>query len=494
MDLVTVRQPYIDGRWIAGQGGVMAVSSPASEEVVADVETATREQTEAAILAARRAFDEGPWPRWFPGERIAAVERMAEALEARREQLVDTVIQETGCPRLVTETAQVDMALKSIRELSDLYRGLPGWEHNEVPLGDHLVGARVRLSLRRYEPAGVVAAITPYNFPFITNVWKAVPALLVGCTVVLRPSPLTPLQALIFGQAAEEAGLPAGVLNIVPESGSGGGELLSSHPAVDLVSFTGSTRVGRAIAAQAAPTVKRLILELGGKSVQLHLPDTFEGDGLGQVVPASLSVFAAHAGQGCALQTRMLVPEDRRAGAVEAVAAAAGSLKIGDPADSSTLVGPLISEAHRERVHRIVSEAVERGARLVIGGQPPPQLERGWYYQPTLLDADSPDNPAARQEIFGPVITVLGYRDIDEAIAIANDSELGLSGGVYTDDLKLGLHVAERIRSGTVQVNTGWVSGYTPMGGYKQSGYGSERGAAGLRAFQNLKHVVVGSR
>jgi acyl-CoA reductase-like NAD-dependent aldehyde dehydrogenase len=493
-DLVAARRPFINGEWVAGGGGELAVASPATEEVVASVETASPAQTEAAILAARHAFDNGPWATSAPAERIAAVNRFGDALEARRDLLVETVIAEAGCPRGVTEVAQVGMALDSIRQLAELFGRMPGWENNEVPLGDHFVGSSVRLSIRRFEPSGVVAAITPYNFPLITNIWKVVPALLAGCTVVLRPSPLTPLEATVLGEAAEEADLPPGVLNIVPEGGNEGGVLLSTHRAVDVVSFTGSTTVGRAIAAQAAPTLKRVILELGGKSVQLHLPDTFADGGLGSVVVASLTVFASHAGQGCALQTRLLVPEDARARVVEAVAAAAASLPIGDPSDRANLVGPLVSRAQRDRVHGIVTDAIDDGARLVTGGRRPEHLDRGWFYEPTVLDAPSNANPAAQREVFGPVLTVLGYHDIDEAVAIANDHELGLSAGVYTGDLTQGVAIAERIRSGTVQVNTGWASGYTPMGGYKQSGYGRERGAAGIRAFQELKHVVVGSR
>lgn len=493
-DIVAARRPFIDGRWTTGDGPALTVSSPATEEVVAMVEGTSVAQTEQAVLAARRAFDDGPWPSLAAPERIAAVRRFGEALDARRDLLVETVVQEAGCPRLVTEVAQVGMALQSVGELAELFGRMPEWEHNEVPLADHLVGPSVRLSIRRFEPAGVVAAITPYNFPFITNVWKVVPALLAGCTVVLRPSPLTPLEATVFGEAAEEAGLPPGVLNVVPDAGDEGGVLLTTHPAVDVVSFTGSTTVGRMVATQAAGTLKRVILELGGKSAQLHLPDTFADGSLGQVVPASMVVLGSHAGQGCALQTRLLVPEDQRAAAIEAVAAAAASLPIGDPSDPATVVGPLISEAQLDRVDGIVTAGVEAGARLVTGGRRPPGIDRGWFYEPTVLDAPTPDNPAAQREVFGPVLTVLGYRDVDDAVAIANRSELGLSGGVYTGDLALGLSVAERIRSGTVQVNTGWASGYTPMGGYKQSGYGRERGAAGIRAFQELKHVVVGSR
>jgi acyl-CoA reductase-like NAD-dependent aldehyde dehydrogenase len=492
-DLVAARQPFVGGVWIKGAGAPVMVESPATGEAIASVEATSTEQVQAAIAAARRAFDEGPWPGLDAAERVAAIRRFGDALVARRSVLVESVIEEAGCPRGVTEIAQVGMALSSIRELTDLYERLPQWEHNEVPLAEHLAGSAVRLSIRRFEPAGVVAAITPYNFPFITNVWKVVPALLAGCAVVLRPSPLTPLEATVFGEAAEEAGLPPGVLNVVVEAGSEGAVLLTADPDVDVVSFTGSTAVGRAVAAQAAPTLKRVILELGGKSVALHLPDVFD-NGVGGVVGAALIVFASHAGQGCALQTRVLVPEERRAEVVDAIGAAARTLRIGHPSDPATMVGPLITETQRARVDELVQRAVAVGARCIAGGRAPAGLDRGWFYEPTVLDAPDPLNPANQHEFFGPVVSVLGYRDLDDAVRIANTSDYGLSGGVYTGDLALGLRLAERIRSGTVQVNTGLAAGYTPMGGYKQSGYGRERGAAGIRAFQEPKHLVVGSR
>jgi acyl-CoA reductase-like NAD-dependent aldehyde dehydrogenase len=490
-DLVAARQPFIDGEWVQGAGDAVLVESPATGEVVASVEGASAEQMTAAIAAARRAFDTGPWPRLSPAERVKVIGRLGDALEARRGVLIETVIEEAGCPRMVTELTQVGMAISSIRELAELYARMPEWEYNEVPLGEHFVGSAVRMSVRRYEAAGVVAAITPYNFPLITNVWKVIPALLAGCTVVLRPSPLTPLEATVFGEAAEEAGLPPGVLNVVVEQGNDGAVLLTTHRDVDVVSFTGSTTVGRAVATQAAGTLKRVILELGGKSVALHLPDVFEA-GLGGVVAAALTVFAAHSGQGCALQTRVLVPEERRAEVVDAIAAASKTLTIGPPTERSTMVGPLISEQQRHRVDELVQRSVAAGARLAAGGRSTEGI--GWFYEPTVLDAPDPANPGNQHEFFGPVLSVLGYRDLDDAVRIANATEYGLSNGIYTGDLALGMSLAERLRSGTVQVNTGMAAGYTPMGGYKQSGYGRERGAAGIRAFQELKHVVVGSR
>jgi acyl-CoA reductase-like NAD-dependent aldehyde dehydrogenase len=460
---------------------------------VADVRGASLAQVEQAIWAARRAFDDGPWPRMAPGERVAAMHRFAAALEARRGVVVETVIAETGCPRAVTEIAQVDMALASARQLPDLYARLPDWEHNELPMAEYLAGGRVRVSVRRYEPAGVVAAISPYNFPFVTNVWKIVPALLTGCTVILRPSPLTPLEALVMGEAAADAGLPPGAFNVVAESGAAGGELLSGHRAVDLVTFTGSTTVGRAIAAQGAPTMKRIILELGGKSVQLHLPDAV-AQGPQSVVRQAMSVFGSHAGQGCSLQTRVLVPAGAKEPVLDALAAGVPLIAMGDPQERTTVVGPVISAAHRDRIAGLVAQGVAEGGRVVAGGAAATVPSPGYYYPPTVLDIDDNANPVAQREVFGPVITVQSYRDLDEAVAIANDTEYGLSNGIYTDDLAAGERLAARLRSGTVQVNQGAAGAYTTMGGFKQSGIGRERGVPGIRAFQEIKHLVIGNR
>jgi acyl-CoA reductase-like NAD-dependent aldehyde dehydrogenase len=338
----------------------------------------------------------------------------------------------------------------------------------------------------------VVAAITPSNFPFTTNVWKIMPALMAGCTAVLRPSPQTPLEATILGEAAEEAGLPAGVLNVVLETGPEGAARLSTHPAVDLVSFTGSSGVGAAIAGQAAPSMKRLILELGGKSVQLYLGDALEA-GPAKAIAGAMAVFVAHAGQGCSLQTRMLVPHDKKAEVLDALAAAAPTLTVGDPYDPATMVGPVVSAQSVARIEGLVAKGVDAGGRVVTGGKRPEHMERGYYFEPTVVDIDDNANPLAQTEVFGPVITVQGYGDLDEAVAITNDSQYDLSAGVYTGDLATGSALASRIRTGTVQVNTGMANSYTPMGGYKNSGVGRERGLLGLRAFQQAKHVVIGN-
>jgi aldehyde dehydrogenase (NAD+) len=492
-DLVASRSPFVDGAFVRGSGAPFDVTDPATEETVCTVEGASIEQVADAIAAARRAFDEGPWPRMTLDERCDALLRVADALEERRDTLADTVIAEAGCPRSFTQMMQVGMGLASSRDLVGLARRLPEWEHNEMPLSEYVAGDKVKLSIRAYEPVGVVAAITPSNFPFTTNLWKIVPALATGCTAVLRPSPATPLEATVLGEAAADAGLPPGVLNVVLEPGPEGAELLTTHPDVDLVSFTGSSAVGRRIGGQAGATMKRLILELGGKSVQLYLPDALE-EGPGGAATGAFGVFFAHAGQGCSLQTRMLVPEESKAAVLDAVGATAGSLAIGDTRDASTMLGPVVSAASRARIEGLVAQGVDAGGRIVAGGGRPASRDRGYYFEATVVDIDDNANPLAQNEIFGPVITVQGYTDLDEAVAITNDTPYDLSAGVYTSDLHLGLELAGRIRTGTVQVNTGAANAFTPMGGYKHSGIGRERGVLGIRAFQQAKHVVVGTR
>ncbi len=425
----------------------------------------------------------------MPGRaRADALSIMAEWLAGHREELVETAVLETGSPLGLARWAQVDMAIDHARRLPELFATLPEWEHNELPLDDYFSadGQDVALSIRRYEPCGVVAAITPYNFPLATNAWKVFSALATGCCVVLRPSPLTPLTALALGAAAIEAELPPGVLNVVVERDAAGAELLTSDPRVDCVSFTGSTEVGRRIAAKAAPTVKRLLLELGGKSVQLYLPDAVD-----RATAGAVPVFGSLAGQGCALQTRMLVPQEHLADVVARVAATARSLRVGEPRDPETAVGPVISAAQREGIEKLIVEGTAAGGRVVAGGGRPEHLDRGYYVEPTVLVVEDNANPVAQQEVFGPVLTIQGYRDLDHAVEIANDTSYGLSNGVYTADLRAGLDVAGRLRSGTVQINRAMATAYTPMGGVKQSGLGRERGVPGFREYQEIKHVVA---
>jgi acyl-CoA reductase-like NAD-dependent aldehyde dehydrogenase len=332
-----------------------------------------------------------------------------------------------------------------------------------------------------------VIAVTTYNAALIMAFQKVVPALMTGNSVILRPSPLTPISSLIFGAAADAAGLPPGVLSVVVDSGAEAAQVLTTHPAVDMVSFTGSTAVGRQILAQAAPTVKRVALELGGKSAQIYLPDAVGRAGLGAMI-----VVAMTAGQACVAATRMLVPHDAKDDVLEAVSAAYANIAVGSPTDPTTLMGPVISAAQRERCERYVTLAEEHGGKLAFGGGRPARFDRGYYFEPTVLDLPDNANPAARDEIFGPVLGVIGYRDLDDAVAIANDSPYGLSAQVYGADVAAATAVAQRLRTGAVNVNASLFTAYAPSGGYKQSGLGRERGTDGIRAFQEVKHMAIG--
>ena len=319
--IADIRQSYVDGRFVTGDGEPLAVENPYTEEVIAEVETLSLAQMEEAVLAARRAFDGGGWSGLRREERIDAVIALGEYLAGRSEELGATLTAEAGSTTSMLG-AQVGMPVAHLRAACEIYRTMSDVEHTPRPLSEVILGNRVTASMMRYEPIGVVAAIAAYNFPLQTPLWKFVPALLTGSTVIVRPSPLTPIATLALGEAAEAVGLPAGVLNVVVEGGVEGGQLLSSHPAVDCVSFTGSTAVGRSIMAQASPTVKRVMLELGGKSVQLYLDDAIERAPMG-----CATVFAAHSGQACVAPTRMLVPEDRKAEVLEKAAGVAGHVQ-----------------------------------------------------------------------------------------------------------------------------------------------------------------------
>ncbi|HEY6429269.1 MAG TPA: aldehyde dehydrogenase family protein [Acidimicrobiales bacterium] len=479
------RGSYIAGRW-AEADEAFAVENPADESVVTELSATPLAEVRRSVAEARRSFDEGVWADLPPRDRGRTLHALLDYLETLHEPLVASMVAEAGQPVLFAEMAQYAAGMMLARNTIDLYLSLPHEEANPVP-ADELVRGRVALSLRRHEPVGVVVAITPYNGAVIMAFQKLFAALMAGNSVILRPSPLTPLSSLAFGAAAEAAELPAGVLSVVVEPGASGAEVLTTDPAVDMVSFTGSTAVGRQILAQAAPTVKRVALELGGKSAQIYLPDA-----LHRVAAGAAQVVAMTAGQACVAATRMLVPEERKDEVLEAVGAAYAGITLGPPSDQSAMMGPLITAAQRERCERFVALAEENGGKIVVGGGRPSGLERGYYFEPTVLDLPDNANPAAQEEIFGPVLGVIGYRDIDDAVRIANDSIYGLSGQVYGADVATATAVARRIRSGAVNVNTSMFSAYAPSGGYKQSGLGRERGVEGIRAFQEVKHLCVG--
>ncbi len=480
---------FVDGAFIGGDGETFTVENPSDGRPFAKLTGCSIDQVESAIAAARRAFDAGGWRDLEVQQRVGRLREFVAALGRRADELTRVVLAETGCPGHTSVAhAQVNTPLRQADGIFNLYQALPQVEENPLPLAERVSAmGQVVQSLRRYTPIGVVAAIAAYNVPFYTAFWKVLPALVAGNTVVLRPSPLTPLNALFFAEAAMEAGLPPGVLNVVIEPGPHGAQLMTTHPAVDMVAFTGSSTVGAQVMAQAAATMKRLQLELGGKSAQIFLPDAAE-----RAVSAPASVCTAHAGQGCALGTRIFVPEERKAELLEKMAESVGAIRVGYSDDPQTQMGPLINAVAVERCESFVAAARQHGGKVVTGGRRPVHLDRGHFFEPTLLDLPDNANPAAQGEIFGPVVAVIGYRDIDHAVAMANDSKFGLSGYVFGQNRRQALDVACRISSGTVNVNTGVFSAYASSGGQRMSGVGRERGIEGLRVYQQVSCLNIG--
>lgn len=484
------RAGFIDGAFITGEGAALAVQDPSTEEVFTEFPGLSAGQTEQAILAARHAFDHGPWPGLSAEARVAALGRFIAALGSRVPELIEIVMREAGCPKHSPSMgSQIQGPLKLSTDLLKLYLTLPETEENPIPLADRITPYGIVLqSHRRYTPMGVVAGISAYNFPIMTALMKVIPALATGNTLVLRPSPLTPLSHLALGEAAQEAGLPPGVLNLVLESGLEGGQAMSTHGAVDLISFTGSTGVGTQIMAQAAPTMKRMQLELGGKSAQVFLPDSVAG-----AAGAVLQVCTSHAGQGCALGTRIFVPEESKAEVVAQTRALLEQVKVGRADDPETKLGPVISEGQRARCEHFVAAAVDAGGSVIAGGKRPAHLDKGFFFEATALDLPDNANPAAQEEIFGPVVGIIGYRDLDHAVEMANDCRFGLSGYVHGKDKGAALKVALGIKSGTVNINAGMASAYISSGGQRMSGVGRERGVEGLRIFQAQTNINLGA-
>ncbi|MGV0071300.1 aldehyde dehydrogenase family protein [Mycobacterium colombiense] len=485
MTIVAEQRTYVAGSWITGDD-VVSVENPADESHVADITATPLAEVRRAITEARRSFDSGVWADMPHAARARVLDAFIDYVENARDTLVPTLVAEAGQSTFFAEMTQLRAGAAIGRQTIDLYLSMSHEEASPVPVDD-LVRGRVALSIRRHEPVGVVTAITPYNAALIMGFQKLIPALMAGNSVILRPSPLTPISSLIFGAAADAAGLPPGVLSVVVESGIAGAELLTSDPGIDMVSFTGSTLAGRKILAQAAPTVKRVSLELGGKSAQIYLPDAVH-----RAAGGAMIVVLSTAGQACVAATRMLVPQDKKAEVLDAVSGAYGSIKVGPPSDETAMMGPVISAAQRDKCEQYVKLAEEHGGKVFCGGGRPAGLDRGYFFEPTVLDLPSNANPAAQEEIFGPIIGVLGYRDIDDAVAIANDSIYGLSGQVYGTDAAAAVNVARRLRTGAVNVNTSVFSAYAPSGGYKQSGLGRERGPDGIREFQEVKHMSIG--
>jgi aldehyde dehydrogenase (NAD+) len=475
----------IDGKLVEAAGGrVFENVNPATEEVIGQVADASPADMQRAIKAARRAFDETDWATNHKF-RQQCLQQLQDALEAEREEMREELILEVGCPRMTTHGPQLDApldhALKYPIKLIDEFPWVTDL-HEAVSLAG---GTDHRQVWR--EPVGVVGAIVPWNFPFEVTINKLAQALATGNTVVLKPAPDTPFNATRIGRlAADRTNLPPGVLNVVTSSDHLLGEELTLSPLVDMISFTGSTAVGKRIMEKGAATLKRTFLELGGKSATIVLDDADLG------VATLMGLGACfHAGQGCAIQTRMLLPRSRYDEGVEMLKQAFSNVPYGDPQSPEVMMGPLISPKQRDRVIGYIQKGVEQGANLVVGGGRPSHLPKGWYVEPTLfVDVDN-SMTIAQEEIFGPVLCVIGYDDEDDAVRIANDSAYGLSGGVFSASLERSLSVARRIRTGSLSINGGAPYGADlPFGGYKHSGIGRQNGVPGFEQYLEIKSLA----
>jgi acyl-CoA reductase-like NAD-dependent aldehyde dehydrogenase len=463
---------YIDGQWVPGEGsGRITVVNPATEEPLATVPAGTVVDVDLAVAAARTAFE--PWSSTAPAERAALLSAAADALEARVDEVAALISSEIGTPLAFSRAVQVGNPVTIFRTYAEV---LEAYEWEEV-IGNSLVVK---------EPIGVVGAIAPWNYPLHQVVAKVGAALAAGCTVVLKPSEVAPLSAFVLAEILHDVGVPAGVFNVVTGLGPVVGEALAAHPDVDMVSFTGSTAAGKRVQAVAAATVKRVALELGGKSAFLILDDA----DLATAVKIGLANCFINGGQTCTAWTRMLVPAEQYADALELAKTASAHYAVGDPMAQGTKVGPLANANQYKRVLDYITGALEEGASLVVGGTDRPEgLDRGYYVRPTILGDVRPGSRIEQEEVFGPVLVVLPYVDEDDAVRIANGTPYGLSGGVFSGSDERALRVARRLRTGMVDVNGGRFNPRAPFGGYKQSGNGRELGVYGLEEFLELKSL-----
>jgi betaine-aldehyde dehydrogenase len=471
---------FIGGGWVAPESTeVIEVVSPATEEVIGRAPHASTADVDRAVAAARAALVDGPWPAMSPGERAEVMAALSAQLQARSMEIADLITAENGSPASFSLMGQVFASTMVLDYYTELAR--------TFAFTDERTGIMGPVTVRR-EPVGVVGAIVPWNVPLFTTMLKLAPAMAAGCTVVLKPAPETPLDAYILAEAAEAAGVPAGVLNIVA-AGREVGEHLVTHPGVDKIAFTGSTAAGRAIAALCGQLLRRCTLELGGKSAAVICDDADVDTTIAGLLPAS----TMNNGQACVAQTRLLVPNSRKAEFTDAIAAAVGALVVGDPADPATQVGPLTSARQRERVEGYIAAGRDQGATVAVGGGRPAGFDRGWYVEPTVFADVDNGMRIAQEEIFGPVLAVIGYDDVDDAVAIANDSEYGLSGSVWSADVERATAIANRMQTGTVSVNGFMIEFCAPFGGFKNSGLGRELGPEGLAHYLEYKTVMYPS-
>ncbi|MGJ5893379.1 aldehyde dehydrogenase PuuC [Streptomyces sp. V2] len=475
------RTHLVDGVEEPGGGGVFRVVSPRDGQPLAEVADGGPAEVDAAVAAARRAFDHGPWPRLAPGDRGRVLVRLAELLDEHRDDLALAVTLEMGKPIADAHGIELRAVINTFR----WYGELAGKLTDEVP---HTAPDALALVTR--EPAGVVGAVVPWNFPLTLAGWKVAPALAAGCTVVLKPSENAPLSALLLGRLALEAGLPPGVLNVVTGDGPRAGRALGLHPDVDVLAFTGSTAVGRHFLRYAADSnLKRVWLELGGKSPNIVLPDAPDLDRA--AATAAWGIFF-NQGEMCTAPSRLLVHASVAERVVEAVVRRARELRVGDPLDPATEMGALVGERHLERVLGHVRTAREAGARLLTGGDRILTATGGTYLEPTVFDRVGPGSRLAREEVFGPVLSVIAFEDLDEAVALANDTEYGLAAGLWTSDLPTAHRVSRALKAGTVWVNCYEEGDLTvPFGGVKRSGNGRDKSAHALEKYTDLKTTWI---
>lgn len=465
---------YVNGEWVEPNGkGMLDVINSTTEEVMGRVPEGTPEDVNRAVAAARRAFDS--WSSTAPGERAGFLQKISDGLAARQNEIAAIIASEVGMPLPLAMAVQAGMPAMVMGTYAKL-------------LADYSFEEQIGNSLVVKEPVGVVGCITPWNYPLHQVVAKIAPALAAGCTVVLKPSEVAPLTAFILAQIVDDAGLPAGVFNLVTGLGPVVGEALASNPDVDMISFTGSTRAGKRVSELASQTVKRVALELGGKSANVILDDAdFE-----KAVRSGVSNCYFNSGQTCSAHTRMLVPRERHDEAVRIAKEAAESFTVGDPREGKAKLGPLVSEVQRDRVRSFINKGIDEGATLVTGGAEAPEgLEKGYFVRPTVFANVSNDMTIAQEEIFGPVLSIIPYKDEDDAVRIANDTVYGLAGGVWSSDVERAKRVARRMRTGQVDINGGKFNLFAPFGGYKQSGNGRELGRYGLEEFLETKSLQL---
>jgi aldehyde dehydrogenase (NAD+) len=464
---------YIDGRWqTPASHDSLAVFSASTEDPIGSIATGSPADVDRAVAAARRAFEN--WSITTPAERAGWLTRLADRLDQRKQELAAIISQEVGTPITLATGVQVGAPVLVTRKFAELATTFP-------------FERRIGHSTILREPIGVAGAITPWNFPLQQIMAKVGAALAAGCTIVLKPSELAPLNACLLAEACLEIGLPAGVLNIVHGSGPAVGEAIAAHADVDIISFTGSVRAGRRVAALAAETIKKVTLELGGKSASVILDDA----ALDKAVTTSVKNAMLNSGQTCSAWTRLIVPRARMADVVDLAKQALTTLPLGDPLDPKTRLGPLISAAQRQRVEGYIEQGRSEGARLVAGGNGrPAAFTKGHYVEPTVFADVNPRMTIAQEEIFGPVLVIVPYDTEPDAITIANDSIYGLSGAVWSADTEHAMQVARRIRTGQVDINGARWNPLAPFGGYKLSGLGREYGEFGLEEFLQVKSVA----